>query len=100
MAGLRPNGISHDGQAPTISREAVMKPSMPVPETVPEVSGIEWNDYTKGNTDITAAELVANMAGMGFQAGAVGDAVRIINEMVCSLAVLIRVVLRQLLIIM
>ena len=63
-----------------------MKPSMPVPETVPEVRGIEWNDFTTRNTDITAVELVSNMASIGFQAGAVGDAVRIINEMVCSLA--------------
>ena len=84
MAGLQPNGIPHNGQAPSISREAVMKPSVPVPEDVPEVKGIEWNDYTRQDVDITAADLVANMANMGFQAGAVGDAVRVINQMVCN----------------
>lgn len=89
MAGDSIIGSSVNGQAPTISRDAVMKASAPIPEGVPEVSGVEWNHYNDHsrngettNCDITVHEMVANMASMGFQAGAVGDAVRIVNEMV------------------
>lgn len=69
--------------APTLSTDAVLKPSAPVPNGVHQVSGIEFNDYT--DRDITVAELVSNMTNMGFQASAVADAVRIINDMVCML---------------
>lgn len=44
------------------------------------VKGIEFNDYE--GREITVNELVAGMADMGFQASAVGDAIRIINDMV------------------
>ncbi|KAL9073449.1 MAG: hypothetical protein Q9161_002870 [Pseudevernia consocians] len=66
-------------QAPTLSTDAVLKPSAPVPTGVHEVSGIEFNDYA--DRDITVADLVFNMTNMGFQASAVADAVRIINDM-------------------
>lgn len=46
------------------------------------VKGIDFDDYQ--GRDITVNELVAGMADMGFQASAVGDAVRIIDDMVCS----------------
>ena len=68
------------GQAPSLSTDAVLKPSAPVPEGVQEVSGVDFNKYK--DHDITVAELVSQMTTTGFQASAVSDAVRIINDMV------------------
>ena len=78
MADSTTNGVPN-GQAPTRSTDAVLKTSDPVPEGVHNVCGIEFNDYK--DRDITASELVANMTNMGFQASAVADAARIINNM-------------------
>jgi len=81
----RTNGSGVPGsQAPAVSRDAVFKPSAPVPEGIPTVSGIEFNDYESRSKDITVAEMVSNMTNMGFQAGAVAEAARIINDMVSS----------------
>ncbi|KAF2086853.1 Deoxyhypusine synthase [Saccharata proteae CBS 121410] len=66
-------------QAPSGATDAVLKPSDPVPDGVQEVRGVEFNDYADRN--ITAEELVAGMAQMGFQASSIGEAVRIINGM-------------------
>lgn len=66
--------------APSTAKDAVLVPSEAIPEGVQEVRGVEFNDHR--GRDISAAELVDGMAGMGFQASALGDAVRIINEMV------------------
>ena len=67
-------------EAPSLSTDAVLKPSAPVPKGVQEVSGVEFNNYK--DHDITVAELVSQMTTTGFQASAVSDAVRIINDMV------------------
>ena len=71
-----------NGQAPAISHDAVFKPSAPVPEGIPVVKGIEFNDYR--NKDITVAEMISSMADMGFQARSLAAAVRIVNDMVRS----------------
>ena len=65
---------------PSKATDAVLVASDPVPEGVQKVQGVEFNDHHEA--DITVAELVDGMANMGFQASAVGDAVRIINQMV------------------
>jgi deoxyhypusine synthase len=65
---------------PSSVTEAVLVPSEEVPQGAKQVTGIDFNQY--GDRDITAAEMVDAMAGMGFQASAIGDAARIINEMV------------------
>ena len=67
-------------EAPTLATDAVLKPSAPVPDGLREVGGIDFDDY-KGR-DITILELLAGMRYMGFQASAVADATRIINDMV------------------
>ena len=72
-----------NGHVPITATDAVLKPSDSVPEGAQKVRGIEFDDYD--GRDITAKELVAGMTHMGFQASAVGDAVRIINDMVGSL---------------
>lgn len=75
-----------DANAPTLATGAVLVKSEPVPEGTRPVKGVEFNDYE--GRDITAAEIVNNMASMGFQASAVGEAARIINEMVRCFLVL------------
>jgi len=82
MANTEGNPMTYS-QPPSLSHDAVFKPSAPVPEGVPMVDGPEFNNYDRKNMDITAAELVANMANIGFQSAGVGKAARIINEMVC-----------------
>ena len=67
-------------QAPSLSTDAVLKASAPVPKGVQEVSGVDFNNYK--DRDITVAELVSQMTTTGFQASAISDAVRIINDMV------------------
>ena len=67
-------------QTPSAATDAVLKPSDPLPDGMREVEGIDFNKHQ--GRDITVSELVAGMANMGFQASAVGEAVRIINDMV------------------
>ena len=66
--------------APSSAIDAVLKPSQSLPHGMRKVQGIDFDDY-KGQ-DITVSELVSGMADMGFQASAVGEAVRIIDDMV------------------
>lgn len=84
MAASISNPGANDSATPSVSYDAVFKSSAPVPEGVPMVGGPEFNDYARRDMDITAAELVAGMANMGFQSAAVGEAARIINDMVCT----------------
>lgn len=75
--------LAHHGkraiQTPTVAADAVLKASDPVPDGMRQVNGLEFDDFKE--RDMTVKELVAGMAGMGFQASAVADAVRIINDM-------------------
>jgi len=66
--------------APTVATDAVLMPSESIPEGSREVQGLDFNEYR--DRKITVEELVNNMASMGFQASAIGEAVRIVNEMV------------------
>lgn len=70
----------NDNVPPASATQAVLVASAPVPEDARKVRGVDFNQFA--DRDITVPELVANMANMGFQASAVADAVRIINEMV------------------
>ena len=67
-------------KSPTAAVDAVFKPSDAVPGGTPQVRGIEFGAFR--DRDMTVQDLVAGMANMGFQASAVADAVRIINDMV------------------
>lgn len=55
-------------------------PSQSVPDDAVKVSGIDFNQFA--GKDISAADLVAGMATMGFQATSIGQAAQMINEMV------------------
>jgi len=74
--------MAENGAAPSGATDAVLKPSDPVPEGAMPVKGLDFNDFR--NVDITAAELVANMAQMGFQASSIGQAANIVDGMVCN----------------
>lgn len=83
LISMSPQSSDHGNRAiqtPTIAADAVLKPSDPVPEGMQQVSGLEFDDFRE--RDMTVTEMVAGMATMGFQASAVADAVRIINDMV------------------
>lgn len=82
MAAETPSQIpasQPDQAAPSSATAAVLVQSAPVPDDVRKVHGVDFNNYT--DRDITVAELVANMSSMGFQATAIAEAVRIINDM-------------------
>ncbi|KAH0548049.1 Deoxyhypusine synthase [Trichoglossum hirsutum] len=79
-----PNGASkpgRDGDAPATATDAVLKPSGPLPEGSRTVRGVEFNEYRERGAGVTAEELVGGMARMGFQASAVADAVKIVEDM-------------------
>jgi deoxyhypusine synthase len=68
--------------APIGATDAVLKPSAPVEDGAIEVKGVEFNHYKLAS--ITVEQLVQGMSNMGFQATSIGEAVRVINGMVCS----------------
>ena len=78
------DGKAEDGNKqshiPVTAASAVLKPSAAVPDEARQVQGIEFDDFRERN--ITVREMVFGMASIGFQASAVADAVRIINDMV------------------
>lgn len=76
------NGTS-DSTAPTGATAAVLKPSDPVPTGAIPVDGVQFEKFAQ--RDITVAELVDGMTNMGFQASGLGQAVKIVNEMVMSI---------------
>lgn len=69
--------------APSKATDAVLKPSQFSTADATEVTGVDFNKYLDRN--ITVAELVDDMATMGFQATAVGEAVGLVNKMVSCL---------------
>ena len=71
-----------DGAAPTGATDAVLKASDLVSESAIQVKGLDFDDFA--GRDATVAELVAGMTGMGFQASSIGQAVKIVDGMVCS----------------
>ena len=66
--------------APGLATNAVLKPSDPISTDMHEVEGIDFNQYA--DKALTVDDLISGMKYMGFQATAVGEAVRIINDMV------------------
>ena len=87
--GLQPGGPDQaadetgTGRVPALATDAVLKASAPMPNDAKTVEGIDFGQYA--NRKITAEELVAGMSRVGFQATAMGEAVRIINDMVWPL---------------
>ncbi|RJE27444.1 Deoxyhypusine synthase [Aspergillus sclerotialis] len=65
--------------APSSATDAVLVPSDPVPEGTHQVRGVDFDRFQ--GRDITVAEMVENMADMGFQGSAVSEAARELNNM-------------------
>ena len=76
---INEHGTAHE-HAPAIASDAVLKPSDPISEGAREIRGINFDDFRE--REMTVKDMVSGMANMGFQASAVADAVRIINNMV------------------
>lgn len=66
--------------APVGATGAVLKASDPVPESAVPVKGLDFDAFADRN--VTVAELVENLANVGFQATSIGQAVDIVNGMV------------------
>lgn len=71
---------TNSDQAPAAATQAVLVQSDPIPEGAQQVNGIDFNHHAGG--DLTVKQMIDGMTHMGFQASAVADAVRIINDMV------------------
>jgi deoxyhypusine synthase len=68
---------------PAEATDAVLVPSAALPEGAQKVEEIDFNDF-KGRP-ITVDDLTQRMQHMGFQASSMGEAIRIINEMVSKI---------------
>ena len=73
---------AQDGNLPpSAAKEAVLVKSEEMPEGAQQVEDFDFNKF-KG--PISAEDLLTGMHHMGFQASSIGEAVRIINGMVCG----------------
>lgn len=71
-----------DSAPPAKATDAVLVSSDPVSKDAREVKGIDWAALPTESRSIIA-DFVLNLSGQGFQSSSIGDAVRIINDMVC-----------------
>lgn len=76
MADSNPNS----NLPPSAATDAVLVPSAELPQGAQTVEEIDFNDF-KGKP-ITVDDVISRMSRMGFQATSIGEAVRIINDMV------------------
>lgn len=66
---------------PAKATDAVLVASDPLPEGSRQVTGIDWSALPTESRAIIS-QFVLNISGQGFQSSAIGDAIRIINDMV------------------
>lgn len=66
---------------PSKATDAVLVASDPVPDDARQVQGIDWAAMTPDHRNVIA-NFVNNLSGQGFQSSSIGDAVRIVNDMV------------------
>lgn len=72
-------GSNDPNAAPAGAKDAVLVKSGAMPEGAVKVEDFDFNNF-KG--PMSAEDLLLGMRHMGFQASSIGEAVRIINEMV------------------
>ena len=80
MTTTGPDGA---GSAPSSATAAVLKPSVQMPQGSQKVEEFDFDKFA--GRSITVEDLISGMNHMGFQASSIGEAVRIINDMVWSL---------------
>jgi deoxyhypusine synthase len=68
---------------PSVSTAAVLKQSIEMPAGAQKVEELNFDNFA--GHSITVEDLISGTSNMGFQASSIGEAVRIINEMVWSL---------------
>jgi deoxyhypusine synthase len=73
--------ITEGSSAPSSVTAAVLKPSVEMPEGSQRVEELDFNEFS--GRSVTVEDLIKGMNNMGFQASSIGEAVRIINNMVC-----------------
>jgi len=71
--------MDSNGTIPKTATEAVLMPSEELPAGSTAVQGFEFNNFK--NQPITVEAMLGGMSATGFQASAVSEAVRIINDM-------------------
>lgn len=74
------SSASESGAPPSSVMDAVLVPSNEMPVGAQKVEELDFNALANG--PITVDDLISGMNHMGFQASSIGDAVRIINDMV------------------
>lgn len=72
------------GALPESVAAAVLVKSEEMPAGSKKVEELDFNAFA--DTKITVEDLIAGMTNMGFQASSVGEAVKIINDMVSNTA--------------
>ena len=73
-----------NGAPPAKATDAVLVQSEPLPADSEEVRGIDWAALPVESRSVIA-NFVLNLSQQGFQSSAIGDAIRIINKMVCRM---------------
>jgi deoxyhypusine synthase len=76
-------GVNGTSAAPSVSTAAVLKQSIDMPPGAQKVEELDFDNFA--GKSITVEDLISGTSNMGFQASSIGEAVRIINEMVWSL---------------
>ncbi len=71
-----------EGAPPSTVTDAVLVSSNEMPEGSQKVEELDFNKFA--GRQITVDDLISGMNNMGFQASSIGEAVRIINDMVTS----------------
>jgi deoxyhypusine synthase len=71
---------SAQGAPPSTVTDAVLVPSNEMPEDSQKVEELDFNKFA--GRPITVDDLISGMNNMGFQASSIGEAIRIINDMV------------------
>src|SRR5271155_2538853 len=71
---------SSETAVPSSIAAAVLTPSHEMPQDSQKVEELEFNTFA--GRHITVEDLISGMNHMGFQASSIGEAVRIINDMV------------------
>ncbi len=72
---------SPESAVPSSVAAAVLKASHEMPQGSQKVEELDFNTFA--GRPITVEDLISGMNHMGFQASSIGEAVRIINDMVC-----------------
>jgi deoxyhypusine synthase len=75
--------LENPGAPPVSATDAVLVQSSGMPEGSQKVEELDFNQFA--GRAITVDDLISGMNHMGFQASSIGEAVRIINDMVSGI---------------